>query len=100
MTPLYPPREYPKGLYITINNLNIINLVRYGKSTKEISVELGISTSTVNDQLCSIYKKLGVDAKEGLQASIEALNLDPLEDVGVLLHTNGKYELKAIPKSF
>lgn len=100
MRSVYPAKTSPQPLYITINNLKIINLIRYNKSIKEIAIELDISTSTVHDQLNSIYKKLAVSSKEDLKTKIDSLNLKHDQDVGVLLHTSGHYELKEIPKFY
>lgn len=100
MRSIYQHKSPQQPLYITINNLRIINLIRYNKSIKEIAAELEISTSTVHDQLNSIYKKLAVESKEHLKQKINMLNLKPDQDVGVLLHTSGHYELREVPKYY
>lgn len=58
---------------LTITEINILNLVRKGKSIEEISKTVFISKRTVSNHLNNIYSKLGVNNKQEAVYNAEKL---------------------------
>ena len=54
------------GAALSVREKEILTQLLWGKSNKEISVELGISDKTVKNHLWKIYRKLGVDNRTQL----------------------------------
>ncbi len=66
-------RERQSELNLTKRECEVIGLLSKGLSTKDVSLELGISEKTVPVHLRNIYKKLGTSNRR--QAIIEARHL-------------------------
>ncbi len=72
-----PTKEYEKPTIISLNEYNlserhleIIHLVKKGKTNKEIGEELFISENTVKYHLKSIYEILGIENRIELRAKV------------------------------
>ena len=59
---LVPSVDLPQ---LSPRELEVLDLVVKGASSKEIAVELGISTETVKDHVSRVYSKLGVSDRVG-----------------------------------
>lgn len=51
---------------LTAKEKSVLDLIKAGKTNKEIAEELGISLSTVKTHINNIYKKLGVSSREDI----------------------------------
>lgn len=65
------------GQALTAREQEVLELVAYGLTHKEIAWRLGISARTVRNHLANLYEKLGIHARA--QAVIWAVRLGLVE---------------------
>jgi DNA-binding NarL/FixJ family response regulator len=70
-----PLRAFPPRL--TGRELEVLDLIRSGRSVTEIAERLGISPRTVENHKRSIFRKLGVSSREGAVSRAAILDLLP-----------------------
>lgn len=71
----------PRGL--TRRQLAIAQLAAQGESNKAIAHRLGVSTSTVSDQLTEIRRKLGVGSRAELVSLVAELAATPVRELTI-----------------
>ena len=67
--------DEPAGPALTERQLEVLELVGQGRSSKEIARDLGVSASTVKDHLTLIFVRLGVNSRAEAVARAAALGL-------------------------
>jgi DNA-binding CsgD family transcriptional regulator len=53
-----------KDLHLTPSEIKIANMIKDGKTTKEIAESMGVSTNAINHHRYHIRKKLGIDSQK------------------------------------
>jgi DNA-binding NarL/FixJ family response regulator len=68
-----PPAAPPAGARLTPREQEVLGLIAQGLSAKMVAAELHTSRYTVNDQIKSIYRKLGIGNRS--EATAEAMRM-------------------------
>ncbi|MCL6629313.1 MAG: response regulator transcription factor [Armatimonadetes bacterium] len=78
------PQIHPdRTIRLTKRELEVLNLVIEGKSSKEVADELFVSKRTVDFHLANIYEKLQVSNRVQAFRRATSLGLIPLDSTGL-----------------
>ena len=78
------PQVHPdRTIRLTKRELEVLNLVAEGKSSKEVAEELFVSKRTVDFHLANIYEKLQVSNRVQAFRRATSLGLIPLDSQGM-----------------
>jgi two-component system NarL family response regulator len=70
-----------KPPHLTHREIEVIRCLAYEKSKKEISADLGMSTSTVSNHIKNIYRKFGIYNSVGVLKLAMSNGILPVEDL-------------------